>query len=186
MTTKLLDAFTRFATVRNILIFLGLFILLNMTILPMAAGRIDADSQGVGPIDLQFTYTSDQVYDLIDAYGQDGRGFYTIFELTGDVIYPIINMLWLSLALTYLSNRIFDMQSRLRGLALLPLGCFVADLLENIGIVVLLANYPRKLSWLIPIISVFTSIKWIVFGASLILLLLGLGILVYQRVRANR
>ena len=53
-------------------------------------------SGGVGPIDLQFFYTPDKVYSMVSAYGESGRASYRLFELTGDIIYPIIYTLFLA------------------------------------------------------------------------------------------
>ena len=66
--------------------------------------KFDVASGGVGPIDLQFFYTPDKVYSMVSAYGESGRASYRLFELTGDIIYPIIYTLFLACLLPGYSN----------------------------------------------------------------------------------
>ena len=151
MLTRISDTLRKYANGWLILIFFLGEILFNAGILPRQQAKIEAGSGGVGPIDLQFFYTPDKVYSMVSAYGEAGRASYRIFELTGDIIYPIVYTLFFSLFTTWLF-----------------------DLLENLGIVSMLSIYPSTPAWLAWVSSIFTVIKWLFAGASIILLLIGI------------
>ncbi len=180
MIEKLLNFLARLATGRNILICLGLFIAFNAIIFPMAGSRIQALSGGVGPLDLQFSYTPETAYEMLTAYGE-GRMFYALIQVTADVVYPVVYTLLFSLLLTYLFQRGFPGNAALQRLALLPFGAMLADYLENIGIVTLLLSYPAQLPAVAQAASLFTTLKWLSVGAVLALVVVGLAALALKR-----
>jgi membrane-anchored glycerophosphoryl diester phosphodiesterase (GDPDase) len=65
-------------------------------------------SSEVGSVDLSLWYTSDEVYEMAEAYGEEGRQAYIQAWLTFDVIWPIIYMVFLSISISYLFKKIFD------------------------------------------------------------------------------
>ncbi len=125
------------------------------------------------PLDLMFHYSPDQAYNLIESYGPIIRHSYAINALTLDVIYPLTYSLMLAVWLSMLLKG----QSRLNCVILtLPFFILLFDLLENSGIVVMLANYPQRLDSIARLTSMATSIKWS-FAAAVILLTLSLSLL---------
>ena len=171
------------ATRRNVLILLALEILMNAVVLPIAGARIQAFSGGVGPLDLRFAYTADQAFAALTAYGPTGREFYLLIELTADVLYPIIYSLFFSLAILFFWERAGGRWPILARLALLPFVGLIADYLENAGLITLLLNYPAQLPTLALLTSLFTSIKWIMAGLSLVALTLSLVAAVITRLQ---
>ena len=99
-----------------------------------------------GPIDLQFFYTPDKVYGMVEAYGPEVRAQYARFALTGDIAYPIVYTLFFALAISWLFRRGLPEDSRLHRLNVVPFGAGLFDLLENLAIVGMLndkfAAYP--------------------------------------------
>ena len=55
-------------------------------------------------------------------------------------------------------------------MALIPFLALAADYLENAGLIILLGNYPTQLSWVAVVASLLTSLKWLLQGASLVVL----------------
>lgn len=185
MITTLSTILQKSAKGRLVLLFLALDLLFVAFILPNTEARLKAASGGVGPIDLQFFYTPEKVYSMIDAYGATGRAFYRTFELTGDIIYPIIYTLFFSLLLTWLFRRGFAGDSRWQRLTVLPVGALLFDLLENSCIVTMLSIYPTTPTLLAWLATSFTMIKWSFAIVTLLLLLAGTVMALYRGVRGK-
>ena len=132
-------------------------------IMPNLAGR-ESDAP---PIDLAFHYSVDEVYGWIEAYGAAGRHQYIIRELTFDVAYPVVYTCLFIGVIGYLIR----FEERVRAsttartrwfvwLVLLPPVIWVFGMLENIGIVTMLINYPVVLAPVATLTAWATSIKW--------------------------
>ena len=143
-------------------------------ILPMAQALMKFDSGGPGPLDLQFFYTPANAYEMVAAYGDYGRSFYRNVELTVDLIYPIVYTLFLSLLISWLVERGYSADSRMRRWNVLPFGAWLFDLLENIGIVGMLSVFPSTPAVLGVLTALFTLVKWLFAGASMVVMLVAL------------
>ena len=108
MIKILLDKFSKWATGKKIFILLAIFIVFNVLVWPRTVARIEALSGGVSPLDLQFSYSPEKAYHMIDAYGEEGREFYMLIDITADLIYPLSTSLLFALLLTFIVNRAFD------------------------------------------------------------------------------
>jgi len=146
----------------------------NAVVLPNQQAKIEAASGGLGPIDLQIFYTPEKVYSMVAAYGDEGCADYRTFELTGDIIYPIVYTLFFSLLITWLFQRGFAANSPMQKLNAVPFGGWLFDLLENLGIVAMLSIYPSTPASLAWLAAIFTLVKWLFDGATLVLILVGL------------
>lgn len=154
--------FSKYASVKASIFLLLLMVFFNAVIMPNLAG----DQQAV-PIDLQFAYSPERAYELIRSYGEETRRSYMIGEMTMDVLYPIVYTLFLSLTLLQL----FPKNAKI---ALIPYIIFIADMLENTGIVTMLYNFPKELITVAILTSVFSTIKWSVVAIAVLLLIMGL------------
>ena len=95
-------------------------------------------------------------------------------ELTADIIYPIIYTLFFGLLISWLFQRAFRSDSPMQKYNMTPVGAWFFDLLENAGIVSMLATYPSQpaaLAWLTMIVG---SLKWLFAVGSIGLSLFGL------------
>ena len=155
--------FAKYASVKLSLFLLVLMIVFNALIMPGLAG----DEQIV-PIDLQFAYSADRAYELIDSYSAETRHTYMIGEMTKDVLYPITYTLFLSLTLLLL----YPKNDKI---PLVPYVVFIADMLENTGIITMLYNYPEKLKTVAIFTSGFSTIKWSLVIIMLLVLVFGLA-----------
>lgn len=147
------------ANSKNILLLFLLFLLFNFVLFPSFL-RKEGNAEA---LDLQFAYSAQKAYQLIENYGDAGRKSYIIGELTVDLIYPIIYSLLLS----------FIIYAILRNpkLALFPFLILITDYFENFGIVTMLYCYPQKLIYLAWITSFFSTLKWtlVIFSISIII-----------------
>ena len=144
-------------------------------IMPLAGGILAfAANNHVTPLDLMFFYTPPQAFEMIDKYGEAGRALYFKIELTADIIYPIIYTLFFGLSISWLFQRAFKSDSPMQKWNATPVGAWFFDLLENIGIVSMLAMYPSKPAVLTWLTMIFGLIKWAFAFGSIALVLIGL------------
>ena len=174
MLNKLSETLRKYASGWLVLVFLAGEMFFNAVILPNQQAKIEAGSGGVGPIDLQLFYTPEKVYSMVAAYGEAGRASYRTFELTGDIVYPIVYTLFFSLLITWLFQRGFASNSNMQKYNVVPFGGWLFDLLENLGIVTMLSVFPATPAALAWITAIFTLIKWLFAGASAVFMLIGL------------
>jgi len=174
MLTKLSEILKRYAKGWLVLVFFALDALFNVVIMSGVQARLEAASGGVGPIDLQFFYTPEKAYSMVAAYGAAGRAMYRTFELTGDILYPIVYTLFFSLVLTWLLQRGFAANSQIQRLNVVPFGAWLFDLLENVGIVTMLSIYPATPALIAWLTAICTLIKWSFIGATIVLTLASL------------
>ncbi len=143
-------------------------------LLPLIQGMMQGGSGGIQPLDLMVFATPEKIFDMIRKYGQYGRPFYRNVELTVDIVYPIVYLFFFGLLISWLFQRGFAPGSSIRKFNIMPLGAWFFDLLENICIVILVSVYPSQpviLAWLLVI---FTTVKWLFAGLSILLILIGL------------
>jgi hypothetical protein len=158
-----------------ILALLGLVLLFSTLIIPPFSARLEASSGGQGPIDLLYSYSPDQVYGMVAAYGDAGRAYYHGFVLSYDLAFPVIYSLFLSLLIAWLLDRGTTSASRLNLLNLLPLGAGLFDWMENIQIASMLQSFPQTPQTTAQLGSLFTSFKWGFSALSLLALLIAAG-----------
>ena len=141
--------FSKRPSVKIALILFVHIIIFNIYVMPELTG----DEKEV-PIDLQFAYSPERAYELIESYSDETRKQYVIGEMTKDVAYPMIYTLFMSITLMLLYPANWK-------LAWLPYAIFAVDMLENTGIITLLLNYPSKLIMVAWATSLFSTVKWI-------------------------
>jgi len=183
MLDKISETLKKYANGWLVLVFFAGEMFFNAVILPNQQAKIEASSGGVGPIDLQLFYTPEKVYSMIAAYGEAGRASYRAVELTVDIIYPIVYTLFFALLITWLFQRGFARDSRMQKMNVLPLGGWLFDLLENLGIVSMLSMYPSTPAVLAWIAALLTVVKWLFAGATVVLILTGLMMALKNRFR---
>ena len=174
MLNKLSATLRKHANGWLVLLFLAGEIFFNAVILPGQQAKLQAGSGGTGPIDLQFFYTPEKVYGMIASYGDEVRASYRTFELTGDIIYPIVYTLFFSLAITWLFARGFPSNSVMHKYNVVPFGAWLFDLFENLCIVAMLSVYPSTPVALAWVSTIFTMTKWLFILPTALLLLYGL------------
>lgn len=124
-----------------------------------------------GLLDTRLSYTPQQAYQALEAYGPEGRAQYARTTLLLDFLFPVIYALLLSLLATRGLLRAFPGAPRLHRLALLPFAVLLCDWLENGCILALLWTFPQRLLGLATAAGTFTLLKWI--GLALAVLIAG-------------
>jgi hypothetical protein len=143
-------------------------------IMPLIGGLMQDGTGLIQPLDLMMFAAPDKLFAMIERYGDGTRVFYRNVELTADIIYPIIYLFAFGLLISWLFERGFPSDSKMRKLNVVPFGAFVFDMLENMTIVTLLSIFPAQpmaLGWLLFLL---TSVKWLFAFGSIALILVGL------------
>jgi hypothetical protein len=149
--------------------------LMMFYIMPVAAGIMAlAANNSVMPLDLMFFYTPQQAFEMMDRYGEAGRSVYLRIEVTADIIYPIIYTLFYGLLLSWLFQRAFRPDSQMQKWNVMPVGAWLFDMLENVGIVSMLMMYPAQPEIMAWLTMLFGSLKWGFFVITVGLVLVGL------------
>ncbi len=175
MLNAISKKFHAWATGWRVVILLIADVFMMGYVMPLAAGIMAfAANNHVTALDLMFFYTPKKAFEMLDKYGEAGRAVYLKIELTADILYPIVYALFYGLLISWLFQRAFKPDSKMQMGNVMPVGAWFFDLLENVGIVTMLENYPSKselLAWFTIIVG---SLKWAFAFASIVLALMGL------------
>ncbi len=174
MFAKISALFYKYATGRNVLIFFLLDAVFMFGVMPAVGARLMAVTGGVGPLDLNLTYSGAQAVDTLAAMGAEGRALYRNIEIMADFIYPVAYTLFFGLLISWLFQKGLAPESRLRAWNVLPLGGFVFDVLENTSILLMINQFPAVSPALASVAGVFTLVKWLFAGGSMALAVVGL------------
>lgn len=180
MATKISTGFLKISTGRLTLACLVLFLIFSALILPDQAARAEVYSGEIGSPDTSLYYTASDLYRIAEAYGPAGRSAYIRARITFDLIWPLVYLAFLVTAISWLIKRVDLGWNRWGRLNLLPVAATIFDFLENISAAIVMARYPRTTTVIDHLAGVFTLLKWIFIGASLIALLC-LAIMVLAR-----
>lgn len=149
--------FIRFSKTPIIILSVVLFLLINVAFSLMFA-EMDASIP-----DLQFFYTAEKAYQLIESYGQFGREMYIRGTLALDFIYPFVYSIMLSLLLFKATKN--------QVLSLLPFSILFFDLFENVSLLTIVYNYPVRMNLIATTAGVITMMKWIMVVVTLVVLI---------------
>lgn len=161
------------ASGRNVLIFFALQMIISALILPYMQGKFDP-TKTLGVLDLKFGFTPEEAYNMLSAYGEEGRKYYFFAEAIIDIIYPIIYTCTNVLLLSYVFKRGFAANSFIQQLNIFPILATIGDFAENAGIIAMLNAFPERADTAASFASSAGMFKWIAFGISIALFLIGI------------
>lgn len=156
----------------NIFIGFGLIIFINVVAFPFFGNKLkNIEPNAMGPLDLKFSYSPKEAYQVIESYGEAGRDIAVLSTIAIDVPYPIIYTLTSIFMLMILFKKAFPNKPQIHRWALLPLVTFFADIFENTGIVWMIKNFPERMDSVANMTSFFSSVKWSFVGVTTTLIL---------------
>lgn len=124
-------------------------------------------------------YDLEYINTLFETLGEKGRDVYLFNQLPVDMIYPLLFAISYSLLMAYFLKKLDKLDSVLFYLSWLAIIAGSADYLENIGIVVMLNNYPDITSNSANLTNSFTIIKSMtttLYFIALITIMISVGI----------
>ena len=147
----------KFTTKKFLLFGLGVILFVNIVLFPFLPKvfRISISPENI--LDLKFGYNKTDVFNIFNNLKEEGRQAYKFFDLFVDMPYLIFYTFYYVVFMYYLlkiknTNRLF--------LLLFPFLIGFFDFLENIGILILLKQYPDLNVKMVFFTSLFTKLKW--------------------------
>ena len=149
--------------------FLMLF-LMNGTQLPFSNPTIEKHSGGLPILDTRESFSPDDAYELFTELGTAGRQAYLILHLVPDTIFPIGYALTFAFISAWFLVRLLPLDHRLQWLSMIPLISGLADVLENLSLVICNLAYPGQIDWLVRFAHLLTKVKFGLLPIGLVFL----------------
>jgi hypothetical protein len=146
--------------------------LMNGTQLPFSNPTIVEHSGGVPILDLRDSYTADDAYELFAALGSEGRRAYLTLHLVPDTLFPIGYSLVFAFISAWFLVRLLPLDHRLQWLSMIPLISGLADVLENLSLVICNLAYPNRVDWLVRLAHLLTKVKFGLLPIGLVFLII--------------
>jgi len=186
MWRSLSDGLHRFSNGWVALASLVIFLLFSALVLPSQASRAQSDIGDAGSPDLSFFYSEEELYQMAERYGEEGRAAYIKARFTFDLIWPLVYAAFLAAGISWTNRKAFPLDSRWQQANIIPiLGAFF-DYLENVSTSIVMARYPSQTVVLDVSAAIFTMLKWIFVTGSFVLLVIGVVVGVSRWARARR
>ena len=128
-------------------------------------------------------YDFQYVNKLRGTLGEEGRALYLYRQIPADMIYPGLFGISYCILLLFFLKKLNKLNSPFIYLGVLPLIGGLFDYLENLGIIILLSNYPDISEDLVYLMSDFTITKSIATTVYFIVLLIILGVLGFRFIK---
>jgi hypothetical protein len=160
-----------------------IFVLFTSLVLPAQSAGAEEISGEAGSPDMSFFYKPQDLYDMADAYGENGRAAYIRARFTFDLIWPLVYALFLVTAISWTFARAFAEESRWRWANLAPVLGMAFDYAENISTSLVMFRYPEPTNIIAIMAPIFTAIKWIFVGGSFVLLMIGVIASIWLAIR---
>jgi len=164
---------------------LVIFLLFTTLVLPGQSSRTAADTRSAKSPDMSFYYTANELYQVAEAYGKDGRAAYVNARFTFDLIWPLVYTLFLGAGISWVYGKAFAPGSVWQRANLAPVFGMLLDYLENLATSTVMLRYPSATPVVDSLASVLTMSKWVFVGGSFVLLVVGVGVGVWRWVRAR-
>lgn len=165
---------------------LVIFVLFTALVLPGQSTRAEVQTRTAGSPDMSFFYTSDELYQMAEAYGQVGREAYIHARFTFDLVWPLVYTIFLATVISWLFQKAFAPESLWQRMNLVPVLAALCDYLENIFTSLVMLQFPNRMPLVAMLASVFTMGKWILIGGSFVLLIIGVVVGVWRWLKNNR
>lgn len=151
-------------------IFMIVLIIFNAFVFNVAENKINELAEApIGLIDVTFGFNPQKTLNMVAAYGETARPYYTIIEMTADAVYPIVYAFLFIIILTILyRNTSYTWINKL------PFIVILFDYFENISILTLLNSFPQQSIVIATLCEIFKLLKWISLGVLVLLVLFGL------------
>ncbi|MEZ0397320.1 MAG: hypothetical protein ABWK53_12935 [Anaerolineales bacterium] len=176
MMNRIFTLLRPWANWKVIALLTALFLAFNVFVLPVMTSPA---GQSLPVLDVRFWYTPQEAQAALGQYNPAARQAAILTHLSIDLLYPLIYGLLLSLLLTLVYRASPPAQQY--QLFLFPWRAVFADLLENLGLVVMFAIYPAWFDLLAWMTTIFTALKWLQLGLTGAALLIGVLLLILRR-----
>jgi hypothetical protein len=147
-----------------------IFLLFSALVLPQQATVAEQETGSADSPDTSFFYTPRDLYQMAEAYGEQGRQAYVRARFTFDLVWPLVYALFLVTAIGWVFSRAFSPGSRWQRANLAPLLGALFDYLENLSTSLVMIRYPDQTPVVDLLAPLLTLSKWGLLGVSFLLL----------------
>lgn len=147
---------------------------------PGSVPDFEAASSGGVLLDVMPSFSEEVIYQRLADYGEEGRRNYTFRNLTVDFVLPLSVLPFLFLFMLKAVDRLTAGSVAQTYLLFLPFVYVIFDFAENGAVLVLLANFPDRLSLVAGALPYLTLIKR---AASMLAIVVPISILSFLRIR---
>jgi len=144
----------------------------NGTQLPFSNPTIVEHSGGVPILDLRKSFSPDDAYELFTALGAEGRQAYLFLHLVPDTLFPIGYALVFAFISAWFLVRLWPLDHRMQWLSMIPLISGLADVLENLSLVICNLAYPGRIDWLVQVAHLMNKVKFGLLPIGLVFLII--------------
>lgn len=173
----------KFTRLRWILILLGAAVISIIVIFIIEDKMKDYSFPGA--LDLQYGFSYETAYSQIGEYGNEVKTFYTYLQIL-DIVFLIAYGLLLAALIKLVYTKLFPERTRIGHLAVLGIAAAAGDLIENIGIFIMIRKYPSPF----PVFSAFASaaglIKAVLFYLSVFVIIVGAIMLLVRKISEKK
>ena len=162
-----------------------IFLLFTAFILPGQSSRAASNTGSAKSPDMSLYYTAGELYQMAEAYGEEGREAYVKARFTFDLVWPLVYMIFLSTEISWVYGKTFAPDSSWQLMNLIPIFGAVCDYLENISTSLIMIAFPKQVPVVDMLAGVFTVVKWMLVGGSFLLLIAGIGVGLWRWVRTK-
>jgi hypothetical protein len=118
--------------------------------------------------DTSLFYTPEDLYQIAEEYGAEGRQAYIRIRWSFDLIFPLVYTTFLAVGISWFNQRVSGWGDAWKLLNLAPILGGMLDLLENSATSLVMAIYPARSAILLISASLITPIKWVLVSGSFI------------------
>lgn len=190
MLDRLQQTIQKHANWRTVLVLLvalaALSMLLNVSSVPIGLRSLTAHSAGLMIVDMRADYAPDDVYELLEALGPQGRRLYATMHLTADAVFPVVYSSFFSFVAAWLLRSLAAPDRPVQRLILLPYVAGLSDLSENVCVLTMNAAFPRRIDALAWVARVLTTIKFGLMPVGLATIIICGAILLWRRLSTTR
>lgn len=190
MLNRLQQTIQKHATGRAVLVLVLVTVtfsaVLNVSNLPFGTRALTERSNGLVLLDMRSGYTPDEAYAYLEVLGAGGRQLYATLHIAADLVFPMIYSLFFAFAVAWLLRQLAAPNRPIQRLILLPFVAGLADLAENVSILIMNWAYPARLDGLARLANLFTLIKFGLMSLGIAFIVIGLGILVWRRITGHQ
>ncbi len=170
------------STTRAMIISLTIMVLFMVFVLPKQSENSSIETGSTRSPDTSFFYLPEELYQIANEYGPEGRQAYIKTRWTFDLIFPLVYVFFLSVGISWFSKSITGWKDFWKNGNLFPLLAGLFDYLENGAATWVMNIYPDRLSGLAYLTSIFSLTKWAVISlAFLVLFIFAIGALVARQ-----
>ncbi len=164
----------------------AIFVLFSTLVLPQQSTAAEAIAGDAGSPDMSFYYSSNDLYQMAEVYGEQGRRAYVRARFTFDLIWPLVYTLFLVTAMSWVFQKALASDSKWRRVNLAPVVGALFDYLENVSTSAVMLRYPTPTALLDASAPIFTALKWLFLASSFVLLFAGAAIALWRWSQSRR